>query len=104
MRTLPIGAGSTCRAIGRTISHSSRFTMVHTTRRAPPGSFRGGRSTMAEYWARSRGKVRGLLPVRVRASLSQQAQRGAPADVVPLARCEPRDRVDQRHRVVLAHV
>jgi hypothetical protein len=27
---------------------SSTFTIVHTTMRAPPGSFSGGRSTIAE--------------------------------------------------------
>ena len=44
----PVGAGSTCRAIGREMSQTSRLTMVQTTIRAPPGSFSGGRSTMAE--------------------------------------------------------
>ena len=44
----PVGAGSTCRAIGLPMSHTSRFTMVQNTSRAPPGSFSGGRSTIAE--------------------------------------------------------
>ena len=44
----PVGAGSTCRAIGRAMSHTSRLTMVQITMRAPPGSFSTGRSTMAE--------------------------------------------------------
>src|SRR3954471_8000706 len=51
----PVGAGSTWRAIGRAMSQTSRFTMVQTITLAPPGNFRGGRSTMAENSARSRG-------------------------------------------------
>ena len=46
--TCPVGAGNTCRAIGRAMSQNSRLTIVHTTSRAPPGSFSGGRSTIAE--------------------------------------------------------
>ena len=44
----PVGAGSTWRAIGREISQTSRLTIGHSTRRAPPGSLSGGRSTIAE--------------------------------------------------------
>ena len=36
--TCPVGAGKTWRAIGREMSQTSRLTMVHTTRRAPPGN------------------------------------------------------------------
>src|SRR5579875_176888 len=54
-KTCPVGAGRTCRAIGREISQNSRLTIVHTATRAPPGSLSGGRSTIAEYGARSRG-------------------------------------------------
>ena len=46
--TAPVGAGSTCRAMARAMSHTSRLTMVQTTTRARPGSLSGGRSTMAE--------------------------------------------------------
>jgi hypothetical protein len=44
----PVGAGSTCRAIGLPMSHTSRLTMLHTATRASPGSRNGGRSTIAE--------------------------------------------------------
>jgi hypothetical protein len=46
--TCPVGAGSTWRAIGRAMSQTSRLTIGQTTIRAPPGSFNGGRSTIAE--------------------------------------------------------
>ena len=46
--TCPVGAGRTCRAIGREMSQNSRLTIVHTTRRASRGNFRGGQSTIAE--------------------------------------------------------
>src|SRR5579883_1503072 len=60
----PVGGGSTCRAIGLPISQTSRLTMVQKIRRAPPGSFSGGRSTMAENAQRSRGSIGDLrLPV-----------------------------------------
>src|SRR5207249_11664783 len=55
----PVGAGSTCRAIGFAISQTSRLTMVQTTMRLPTGSLSFGRSTMAEYLTRSRGIVIG---------------------------------------------
>jgi hypothetical protein len=45
---LASGAGITCRAIGREMSHTSRLTIDQTMMRAPPGSWSGGRSTMAE--------------------------------------------------------
>src|SRR5688572_28071134 len=51
----PVGAGITWRAIGRVMSQTSRLTMVQTITFAPPGNFSTGRSTMAEYSARSRG-------------------------------------------------
>src|SRR5262249_7146055 len=53
---MPLGGNSTCRAIGLPMSQTSRLTMVQNIRRAPPGSFSAGRSTIAEYSARSRGK------------------------------------------------
>ena len=53
--TCPVGAGSTCRAIGREIDQNSRLTMVHTTMRAPSGNLSGGRSTIAEKVLRLRG-------------------------------------------------
>ena len=56
----PVGAGSTWRAIGLPMSQTSRLTIGHTTSRAPPGSFRGGRSTIAEKSQRSRG-IMGLV-------------------------------------------
>ena len=46
--TWPVGAGSTCRAIGRAMSQNSRLTMVQTTSRARLGKTSGGRSTIAE--------------------------------------------------------
>src|SRR5579862_8744111 len=59
----PVGAGSTCRAIGFEISQTSRLTMVQTIMRAPLGSFSGGRSTMAEYSTRSRGSMGPVMAV-----------------------------------------
>src|SRR5262249_47665186 len=53
---MPVGGASTCRAIGLPMSQTSRLTMVQNARRAPPGSLSVGRSTIAEYSARSRGK------------------------------------------------
>src|SRR5262249_54368311 len=53
----PDGAGSTVRGIGASMFHSSTLTIVHTAIRAPPGSLAGARSTMAEYWNRSRGNL-----------------------------------------------
>jgi hypothetical protein len=44
----PVGAGSTCRAIGLPMSQTSRLTMLQNTTRAPSGSLSGGRSTIAE--------------------------------------------------------
>ncbi|MNC85482.1 hypothetical protein D3C83_10820 [compost metagenome] len=44
----PVGGGSTCRGIGRPMSHTSTLTTGHTTTRALSGSRSGGRSTMAE--------------------------------------------------------
>src|SRR5262249_35894158 len=63
----PLGGASTCRAIGLPMSQTSRLTMVQNTRRAPPGSFSAGRSTIAEYSARSRGssgRLKALFFVR----------------------------------------
>src|SRR5271155_4002555 len=53
----PVGGASTWRAIGLPMSQTSRLTMVQNTRRAPFGSFSGGRSTIAEKSARSRGSI-----------------------------------------------
>src|SRR3954471_14920332 len=53
----PVGAGSTWRAIGRAMSQTSRFTIVQTITFALPGSLSAGRSTIAEYSARSRGII-----------------------------------------------
>src|SRR5215469_2976893 len=53
---MPVGGASTCRAIGLPMSQTSRLMMVQNIRRAPPGSLSAGRSTIAEYWARSRGR------------------------------------------------
>ena len=46
--TCPVGAGNTCRAIGREIDQNSRLTIVHTMMRARSGNLSGGRSTIAE--------------------------------------------------------
>ena len=46
--TPPAGGVSTVRGIGRSMSHSSTLTMVHTTMRAPPGSLSGLRWVMGE--------------------------------------------------------
>src|SRR3954447_5275240 len=59
--TWPVGAGRTCRAIGREMSQTSRLTIVQTTRRAPPGRRNGGRSTIAENLVRSRGIIEAAL-------------------------------------------
>src|SRR4051812_49629999 len=59
--TWPVGAGRTCRAIGREMFQTSRLTIVQTTMRAPPGRRNGGRSTIAENGGRSRG-VTNFLP------------------------------------------
>src|SRR5437868_6552605 len=55
----PVGGGSTCRGIARELSHTSAFTIGQTMRRASPGSFSGGRSTIAEYWTRFSGLIEG---------------------------------------------
>src|SRR5260370_2087435 len=55
MSGTPVGAGSTWRAMARSISHSSRLTIGQTMSRRPLGSVSGVRSTMAEKGARSRG-------------------------------------------------
>ena len=55
--TSPCGGDNCWRAIGRAMSHTSRLTIDHMTMRALPGSFKGGRSTMAEYGARRRGSL-----------------------------------------------
>ena len=63
----PVGGANTCRAIGLPMSQTSRLTTVQNTIRAPFGSFSGGRSTIAEKSARSRGSIglpRGFFPVR----------------------------------------
>src|SRR5712671_7238841 len=46
--TSPVGAGRTCRAIGREMDQNSRLTIVQTTIRALLGNLSGGRSTIAE--------------------------------------------------------
>ena len=46
---IPASVGSTCRAMGRAMSQTSRFTMVQTTMRAPPGNFKGFLVLMGEY-------------------------------------------------------
>src|SRR6266852_4387883 len=53
----PVGGTSTCRGIGRAMSHTSTFTIVQMTTRSPLGKFSFGRSTIAEYLARSQGSV-----------------------------------------------
>src|SRR5579864_3995316 len=53
----PVGGTSTCRGIGRPMSHTSTFTIVQMTTRSPLGKCSLGRSTIAEYFARSRGRV-----------------------------------------------
>src|SRR5579875_2137063 len=55
IKLCPVGAGSTWQGMGRAMSQTSRLTMVQNTRRAPLGRRRGGRSTIAENGARSRG-------------------------------------------------
>src|SRR6476646_10826251 len=60
----PVGAGSTWRAIARAMSHTSRFTMVHTAMRPPCGNTSGGRSTIGTNgmrWRGSSGMDAGLL-------------------------------------------
>src|SRR6266853_244346 len=54
---VPAGGTSTCRGIGREMSHTSMFTIVHTTMRSPLGKRSFGRSTIAEYFARSLGNA-----------------------------------------------
>ena len=44
----PAGGVSTVRGMAEWMSHSSMFTMVHTARRAPFGSFHGVRRTIGE--------------------------------------------------------
>jgi hypothetical protein len=57
-----VGGGSTCRGIGRLMSHTSTLTMGHTIIRASPGNLSGGRSTIAEYGRRCDGFMdEGLL-------------------------------------------
>src|SRR6476620_10479836 len=54
----PAGGVSTVRGMVSFGSHSSTLTITHTAMRAPPGSFSGGRSVMAEYAMRSVGSMR----------------------------------------------
>src|SRR6266852_3177404 len=54
---VPAGGTSTCRGIGREISHTSTFTIVQTMMRSPLGKRSFGRSTIAEYFARSLGNA-----------------------------------------------
>src|SRR6202035_4233786 len=54
---IPVGGARTCRGIAREISHTSTFTIVHTIMRSPLGSRSFGRSTIAEYFARSFGNA-----------------------------------------------
>src|ERR1700719_4476638 len=53
----PVGGTSTCRGMGRAMSHTSTFTIVQMTTRSPLGKCSFGRSTIAEYFARSLGRV-----------------------------------------------
>src|SRR5579871_3625367 len=53
----PVGGTSTCRGMARAMSHTSTFTMVQITTRSPFGKCNFGRSTIAEYFARSLGRV-----------------------------------------------
>src|ERR1700741_933721 len=55
----PVGATSTVRGIARAMSHTSTFTTDQITRRSPPGNCSFGRSTIAEYFARSQGRAIG---------------------------------------------
>src|SRR5580700_2951997 len=57
MSVCPVGGASTCRAIGLPMSQTSRLTMDQNTSRLRPGSFSGGRSTIAENSERSRGSI-----------------------------------------------
>src|SRR5712691_6427169 len=54
---VPAGGTSTCRGIGREISHTSMFTIVQTMTRSSLGKRSFGRSTIAEYFARSLGNA-----------------------------------------------
>src|SRR5579862_2581904 len=53
----PVGGTRTCRGIARAMSHTSTFTMVQITTRSSLGRRSFGRSTIAEYFARSLGRV-----------------------------------------------
>src|ERR1700722_3669887 len=53
----PVGGARTCLGMGREISHTSTFTIVQTIIRSPFGRLSFGRSMIAEYFERSRGKV-----------------------------------------------
>jgi hypothetical protein len=77
------------------MSHTSTLTMGHTTMRAPPGSFSGGRSTMAEYGRRSEGIIAGSLFWRAHAT-------GAgPRWIIKLSglALDPANRVDARRNL-----
>src|ERR1700730_12652513 len=54
---IPVGGARTCRGIAREISHTSTLTIVHTIMRSPFGNRSFGRSTIAEYFARSFGNA-----------------------------------------------
>src|SRR6266700_4227725 len=54
---VPAGGTSTCRGIGRETSQTSTFTIVQTMMRSPLGKRSFGRSTIAEYFARSLGNA-----------------------------------------------
>src|SRR2546421_12705903 len=53
----PAGGVSTVRGIGGKMSHSSTFTMHHTTLRAAPGSLSGARPAIGEEAMRSVGSM-----------------------------------------------
>src|SRR5467141_2868798 len=53
----PVGGASTCRGMAREMSQTSTFTIVQTMMRSPFGKRSFGRSTIAEYFARSLGNA-----------------------------------------------
>ena len=62
----PWGEGSTVRAMGWPMSHSSTFMMNHTATFAPSGKISRGRSKMGENSARGLGMGMGLRGLRNR--------------------------------------
>src|SRR5208282_6531528 len=78
----PCGGEITMRAIGRSRFHSSSAKTGHSTKRAPPGSLRGGRAWIGEYSNRSCGCM--ASPGSAFVAKLEQIHGVGPADLHPI--------------------